>query len=651
MPDYHRILITGAAGSLGGHLRAGLTPSRRPPPPGGRAGHGRGRRARGDRACDLADKAAALEATRDCDAILHFAGHPREQSFEEIVADTLPAAYHVYEGARRHGCRRVVYASSIHAVGFYPVEAVPDTRVPHRPDTFYGLTKTFVEDLASLYWDKFGLEIGLPAHLLLLRGAARPAHALVLAQLRRLRAARRGGADRPARRLLGDLRHLRQRPARAVSNAHAAHIGFRPRDSADGHAAAVLARTERPDPGALGDPRGRRRLRRDAATPTMRHSADVADLRRRRRRQRHRLLPDRARLPRPHRGGGARPDLRPRRHRARRERHPPAVLQPAQRAHLRLRARGRSAASGSTSTSSGYLCLAATEAEAAALRASHAAQRAAGAATELLEPAGARRALPASRGRGPGARAPRRPRRGLVRQHGPACTPSAAAPAPPASSTCRDAVTGLHLDGGRVTGADLAGGGRIACGAFVNAAGGMGAEIAAMAGIAIPVERRKRTVFAFAAADPPPGALPLMVDPTGVWCRPEGARFIAGATPDPDPAVAADDFEPRHAEWEDMVWPALAARSPALRGAEADAVLGRALRPEHPRPERHRRAAPGDRQLPLRQRLLRPRPAAGPRGRPRPRRVALLRRLPQPRPRPARLRAHRRKAAPSPSAW
>ena len=89
---------------------------------------------------------------------MHFAGHPREQSFEEIVADTLPAAYHVFEGARRHGARRVVYASSIHAVGFYPVEAVPDTRVMHRPDTFYGLTKTFIEDLASLYWDKFGIE-------------------------------------------------------------------------------------------------------------------------------------------------------------------------------------------------------------------------------------------------------------------------------------------------------------------------------------------------------------------------------------------------------------------------------------------------------------------------------------------------------------
>ena len=122
-PDYERILVTGAAGSLGSHLRRGLAPLAT-----------RLRladiRELGDAApheelvqCDLSDKAAALEAVRGCDAVVHFAGHPREQTFEEIVADTLPASYHVFEGARLHGARRVVYASSIHAVGFYPVEA------------------------------------------------------------------------------------------------------------------------------------------------------------------------------------------------------------------------------------------------------------------------------------------------------------------------------------------------------------------------------------------------------------------------------------------------------------------------------------------------------------------------------------------------
>ena len=128
----------------------------------------------------------------------------------------------------------------------------------------------------------------------------------------------------------------------------------------------------------------------------------------------------------------------------------------------------------------------------------------------------------------------------------------------------RDSVAELRIEGSRVVEVATASGARIACGAFVNAAGGRSAEIAAMAGLALPVERRKRTVFAFDTATPPIGRLPLTIDTTGVWFRPEGARFIAGSAPVPDPEVAPDDFEPRHAEWEEVVWPALAARSRAF---------------------------------------------------------------------------------------
>ena len=586
--------------------------------------------------CDLADRAAAIDAVRGCDAILHFAGHPREQSFDEIIADTLPAAYNVYEGARRNGTKRVVYASSIHAVGFHAVEEVPDTRVRHRPDTFYGLTKTFVEDLASLYWDKFGLEFVCLAHLLLLPGAERPAHALVLAQLRRLRAAGGGGAPCPAGRVLGDLRHLRQRrprrlerstPATSASARKTAPIASRAPCSP-----APSGRTRRASP--PGSSAGASRRRRTRTMPT---SADVlicggavvgsavafylTELGFRGRVVVVEPDPTYARAATALAASGIRRQF-------------------SNPLNVRISAFGLEAIRrfGLDFHERGYLTLAAPGPQEAALRADHAVQAAEGAEIELLAPPQLAERFPhlnvgdlalaaiGARGEGwfdniglmqafrSGARA-----RGV--------------------EYVRDAVAGIELAGARVAAARLAGGGRIACGAFVDAAGGGGAEVAAMAGIALPVERRKRTVFAFAAADPPRGALPLMVDTSGVWCRPEGDRFIAGATPEPDPAVAADDFEPRHDEWEEVVWPALAARSPAFEALQAHRVLGRPLRHDDARRQRGDRAAPGDRELPLRQRVLGPRAATGARCRARPRRVAELRRVPRHRPRAARLRA------------
>jgi glycine/D-amino acid oxidase-like deaminating enzyme len=211
----------------------------------------------------------------------------------------------------------------------------------------------------------------------------------------------------------------------------------------------------------------------------------------------------------------------------------------------------------------GYLYLAATEVQAAILRANHAVQTAEGAAVELLGPEALNARFPhlevgdivlAAHGKaGEGWFDNMGLMQGFRRM----------AEASGAEYRTGE-VAGLELAGARVAAVRLADGTRFGCGQFVNAAGGRGAEVAAMAGIAIPVERRKRTVFAFAAAEPPARRLPLMIDPSGVWCRPEGTGFIAGSAPDPDPAVDADDFEPRHGEWEETVWPALAARSPTF---------------------------------------------------------------------------------------
>lgn len=111
---------------------------------------------------DLADTAALRRAVAGCDAVVHLAGISLEASFEEITHANITGTYHLYEAAREAGVRRVVFASSNHAVGYLPFPRPGDAPigidVPHRPDTFYGLSKCFGEDLAQLYWDKHGIE-------------------------------------------------------------------------------------------------------------------------------------------------------------------------------------------------------------------------------------------------------------------------------------------------------------------------------------------------------------------------------------------------------------------------------------------------------------------------------------------------------------
>ncbi|MFE9331600.1 NAD-dependent epimerase/dehydratase family protein [Streptomyces sp. NPDC006925] len=108
------------------------------------------------------DTDALRTAVRGVEAIVHLAGISLESTFEKILAANIRGTYALYEAARAEGVRRVVFASSNHAVGFTPVPAdgaaliPPDT--PHRPDTFYGLSKSFGEDLAQLYWDRHGIE-------------------------------------------------------------------------------------------------------------------------------------------------------------------------------------------------------------------------------------------------------------------------------------------------------------------------------------------------------------------------------------------------------------------------------------------------------------------------------------------------------------
>jgi FAD-dependent oxidoreductase domain-containing protein 1 len=136
----------------------------------------------------------------------------------------------------------------------------------------------------------------------------------------------------------------------------------------------------------------------------------------------------------------------------------------------------------------------------------------------------------------------------------------------------RDRVECLVMDGGQtVAGVRLAGGDTLQCRWLVNAAGTHSRALAASAGIDLPVYARNRNVFVFSCPQAPANC-PLIVDPSSLWCRPEGNRFICGVVPPDDPDVAVDDFEVNYQEFDDLVWPALAHRVPAFEAVRLDSA-------------------------------------------------------------------------------
>jgi glycine/D-amino acid oxidase-like deaminating enzyme len=129
-------------------------------------------------------------------------------------------------------------------------------------------------------------------------------------------------------------------------------------------------------------------------------------------------------------------------------------------------------------------------------------------------------------------------------------------------------VAGLVRQGRRVTGVELADGQRIGCGHVINAAGTGAAALARGAGILLPVQARKRCVFHFASPEPAPGC-GLVIDPTGLYFRPEGRGFLCGIAPaeHEDPPCAGDDFDVPPDWFEQRLWPLLAARVPGFEAA------------------------------------------------------------------------------------
>ena len=126
-------------------------------------------------------------------------------------------------------------------------------------------------------------------------------------------------------------------------------------------------------------------------------------------------------------------------------------------------------------------------------------------------------------------------------------------------------VVSLQREGDRIVSATLADGTVIRCGVIVNAAGASGnRRVSEMAGFPIPVYAKKRCVFQFTAEDRLQ-RFPLLIDTTGVYARSEGDGYISGVSPDDlDETDASEDFEVDWPLFDDVVWPALAARVPAF---------------------------------------------------------------------------------------
>ena len=155
---FQKVLLTGAAGLLGSVLRKELAPKLASLRSTDIAKlHDPAANEELVQA-DLADPAAVAGLMAGVDAVVHFGGLSKEAAFADIERVNIGGCHNVYEAARRAGARRIVFASSVHAIGFYEQTAVIDADAPTRPDSFYGIAKVFGEALARMYWDKHGLE-------------------------------------------------------------------------------------------------------------------------------------------------------------------------------------------------------------------------------------------------------------------------------------------------------------------------------------------------------------------------------------------------------------------------------------------------------------------------------------------------------------
>jgi uronate dehydrogenase len=196
---------------------------------------------------DVADPAQIGPLLEGADMVIHFASIADEAPFEVLLGPNFIGAVNIWEAAHTHGVRRIIYASSVHAVGMHDVNAGIDLDAPHRPDTYYGLAKCFTEDLARMHWEKRGIEC---VAIRIFSCTPEPGNARALGSWLSH----------------GDLVQLVQRSIEAptvgytaifgisgntrgaVNNAKASYLGYIPQDNAEYKSAELLAKAGRLNP-------------------------------------------------------------------------------------------------------------------------------------------------------------------------------------------------------------------------------------------------------------------------------------------------------------------------------------------------------------------------------------------------------------------
>jgi uronate dehydrogenase len=249
-----KIVLTGAAGRLGSYLREPLT-KLADQLVSTDINSDIGKLYSGETfvKANLEDLNAFEKMLEGSEMVVHFGAFVDEAPFEKLLGPNFIGAYNIWEAARRNNVRRVIYASSIHAVGMYPKNETISINAPHRPDTFYGLAKCFAEDLGRMYWEKCGLESVCLRILSCAQVTSTRALGSWLSYDDLIHLVTRA-VDTPTTEF-SIIYGVSKNDRSPINNSESKFLGYRPKDNAEIFANKILAEQQEANPADLGQTR------------------------------------------------------------------------------------------------------------------------------------------------------------------------------------------------------------------------------------------------------------------------------------------------------------------------------------------------------------------------------------------------------------